>query len=86
MTYAIVQNGIVTNMIELANENAAEFPEAVPVGDVSAGIGDAFADSVFSRDGVALLTPMQAAEDTITELAEQVIDLQIALAEAGVTA
>jgi len=59
---------------------------------VPAGIGDTYSDGVFIRDGVVLLTPMQAAEASISALtnqactlAEQVIDLQIALAEAGVS-
>lgn len=92
MQYAIIEGGQVVNIIWLSPDNAGDFPAAVALGDIPAGMGDGYADGQFSRGGKALLTPMQTAEVTITELttqactlAEQVIDLQIALAEAGVS-
>lgn len=90
MQYAIIEGDLVINIIWLSPDNAGDFPDAVALEGILACIGDTYADGVFARDGQPLLTPMQTAEATISELitqactlAEQVIDLQIALAEAG---
>ena len=40
MNYAMVENGIVTNVIWLYSINAADFPSAVPCRDIPAAIGD----------------------------------------------
>lgn len=92
MRYALIWDGIILNVIWLDPANAMDFPSAVPIGDVDAGIGDTYADGAFWRNGLRLLTPLEAAEATIEALttqactlAEQVIDLTIALAEAGVS-
>lgn len=87
MNCAIVENGQVTNIIWLDPKNAAEFPEAVPIADVPAGIGDAFADGAFYRDGVRLLTPLETALATIAELDVAVVEYsyQNALLTLGVT-
>ena len=91
MQYAIIVDGVVTNVIWLDPRNAGDFTAAIPIGEIPAGIGDTYADGAFWREGTKLLTPLEAAAATIAELttqactlAEQVIDLQIALAEAGV--
>ena len=70
MNFAIVGNGIVTNLIWLHPGNAADFPGAVPLGDVPAAIGDTYADGVFYRDG-----------DRVLSVAEQLAEVQAALAE-----
>lgn len=70
MNYAIVGNGIVENLIWLHPGNAADFPGAVPLGDVPAAIGDTYADGVFYRDG-----------DRVLSVAEQLAEVQAALAE-----
>lgn len=56
MNYALIENGVVTNLIWLYPGNAADFPTAVPMGDVPAAIGDTYADGVFYRDGEPVLT------------------------------
>ena len=68
MQYAVIENGVVVNVIWLDPRNAADFPDAVPVGEVAAGIGDSYADGSFLRDGARLLTPLEAAQATIAEL------------------
>lgn len=77
MNYALIENGVVTNLIWLYPGNAADFPTAVPMGDVPAAIGDTYADGVFYRDGEPVLT-----------LGEQVLadqaDMQQALTVLGV--
>ncbi len=47
MNYAIIEDGVVVNIIVLNDENAAEFPGAVKLGTQPAFIGDLYADGVF---------------------------------------
>ena len=67
MRYAIVTDGIVTNVIALNDRNASDFPDAVRLGDLPVGIGDTYTDGKFYRDGVEVLTPMELAQAEITE-------------------
>ena len=67
MRYAIVTDGIVTNIIALNDRNASDFPTAVKLGDRPVGIGDTYADGKFYRDGVEVLTPMEQAQAEIAE-------------------
>jgi len=83
MDYALIENGVVTNVIWLLPQNAGEFPGAVALNDVPAGIGDTYKDGVFYRDGERVLTSIeQALADTDAE-AE---DMREALALLGVNA
>ena len=61
MRYAIITDGVVTNVIVLYPGNAADFPTAVPCGDVPAAIGDTYDGEHFFRDGVQVLTPLEEA-------------------------
>lgn len=65
MRYAIVTDGIVTNVIALNDRNASDFPTAVKLGDRPVGIGDTYTDGKFYRDGVEVLTPMEQAQAEI---------------------
>ena len=68
MRYALIENGVVTNIIVLNDRNASDFPAAVKLGDLlPVGIGDTYADEKFYRDGVEVLTPMQQAQAEMTE-------------------
>lgn len=71
MNYALIENGIVRNIIWLYPGNAADFPAAVPCGDYPVSIGDTYTDGVFYRDGERLLTPIEqeraAAQEAIAE-------------------
>lgn len=79
MRYAIVENGIVTNIIWLHPMNAADFPAAVPMGDVPAGIGDTWDGAHFYRDGKRVLTQLDQqkaeADATIAELDAALLDI-----------
>ena len=77
MRYAMVESGTVTNIIWLYEGNAADFPGAIPLADRPVGIGDHYADGVFSRDGIAVLTPLESAQTTIGELDRYVLDLEL---------
>lgn len=74
MNYALIENGVVVNIIYLHPMNADDFPNAVPLGEIPAGIGDSYEDGVFYRNGEKVLA--RAAE---------IADMQAALAELGVT-
>ena len=67
MRYAIVTDGIVTNVIALNDRNASDFPTAVKLGDRPVGIGDTYTDGKFYRDGVEVLTPMEQAQAEMAE-------------------
>lgn len=56
MNYALVEDGVVTNVIWLYPANASDFPSAVPMGDVPATIGDTWDGEHFYRNGERVLT------------------------------
>jgi hypothetical protein len=70
VNYALVADGIVTNVIWLRASNANDFPNAVNVGDQLVAAGDAYADGIFTRDGT--IVPTEAERIAALELeAEQ---------------
>ena len=62
MNYALITNGVVSNIIWLYDGNAQEFPDAVKLGDRPVGIGDTYTDGKFYRDGVEVLTPLEQSQ------------------------
>ena len=78
MDYALIENGVVTNLIYLHPSNAADFPNAVPLGGVPAAIGDTWDGAQFLRDGQPVLTASQQAT-------AEAQDMRAALALLGVT-
>ena len=77
MRYALIDNGIVTNIISLNDRNASDFPNAVKLGDRPVGIGDTYTDGKFCRDGVEVLTPMEQAQAEMTEYKEALNELGV---------
>ena len=73
MNYAIVENGVITNIIWLYPGNASDFPNAVPLNDCPAGIGDTYDGEYFYRFG-----------ERVQSLAEENEDLRNALETLGV--
>ncbi len=65
MRYALIDNGIVTNIIALNDRNANDFPASVKLGDRPVGIGDTYTDGKFYRDGEEVLTQMEQAQAEI---------------------
>lgn len=65
MRYALVENGVVVNVIWLNDKNAGDFPTAVKLGDRPATIGDTCTDGRFYRDGVEVLTALEQAQAEI---------------------
>lgn len=72
MNYALIENGIVTNIIWLYPGNANDFPNAVRMNDIPVSIGDTYEDSVFYHNGERVLTNLEYIqkyyESTISEL------------------
>lgn len=57
MRYAMIDNGIVTNVIML--RPGVEWPGAVPLGERPVGIGDTYSEGKFYRDGAEVLTAQE---------------------------
>lgn len=70
MNYALIENGTVTNIIWLYPANAHEFPNAVPMGQIPAAIGDTWDGRCFYRDGERVLTPPQEAAAAARDMLE----------------
>lgn len=76
MNYALVENGVVTTIIWLDQRNAADFPGSVALGDRPVGIGDSYADGVFTRGGAPVLTPLEEAQETISGLDAALVEME----------
>ena len=68
MRYAIVTDGIVTNVIALNDRNANDFPTAVKLGDRPVGIGDTYTDGKFYRNGKEVKTALVLVSEENSEL------------------
>ena len=62
MNYALVENGIVTNIIWLNERNEAEWPNAVRLYDRMVEVGDTYDGEKFWRDGTEVLTALEIAQ------------------------
>lgn len=79
MNYALLdENGMITNVIWLLPSNAEDFPDAVPLEDYPAGIGDQCIDGVFYRDGERIKRNAEL-------VLEEMDDMRAALHNLGVT-
>ena len=71
MRYALIDNGVVANIIWLSSSNAGDFPLAVPFGDRPVAVGDTYDGTAFYRNGEKVTTEAErAAETAVAELAE----------------
>lgn len=77
MNYALISNGIVTNIIQIHESNVSKFPNAVPLNDIPAGIGDTFDGEYFYRNGEKILTEKE-------KLLQHILDAEQALKILGV--
>ncbi len=66
--YALVEEGVVTNVIWLAAKNAPEFPNAIELGDLPVVAGDTYIDGKFFRNGEEVKTQLTAANEEAAEL------------------
>lgn len=70
MNYALIENGVVTNIIWLYSANAEDFPSAVPCGDLPVAIGDTYDGTDFYRGGERVLTALEQAQKDAEDMAE----------------
>lgn len=75
--YALVENGVVVNVMVLYPPSASDFPTAVPCGEIPAAIGDTYDGEHFYRAGERVLTALEQAQ-------KDAEDMQAALALLGV--
>ena len=71
MNYALIENGVVTNLIWLYSGNEADFPSAVPCGELPVAIGDTYDGQDFYRDGKLLVSPLTAAQQEVQTMQEE---------------
>ena len=83
MNYALVENGVVTNIIWLYETNAEEFPNAVRLGERQVEIGDAYEAGRFYREGTEVLTAEEVAVQAAALYAEALETLGVDVAENG---
>lgn len=69
MDYALIDNGIVVNIIYLHPMNADEFPNAVPTNDLPIEIGDTYTEGKFYRDGKEIVSVPTEQTYTLDEAA-----------------
>jgi len=55
-TFALIENGVVVNIISMYAKNLTDFPNAVLATERPIAIEDQYVDDVFMRDGAPLLT------------------------------
>lgn len=67
--YALVENGVVTNVMVLYPPSAAEFEGAVPCGEIPAAIGDTYDGEHFYRAGERVLTALEQAQKDAEDMA-----------------
>lgn len=77
VNYALVENGVVTNIIWLCPSNAGDFPGAVCVSDRPVTIGDLYVEGAFTRGGepvLAFAKTEAAAVEAQTYCDEQILN------------
>ena len=71
MKYALVENNIVSNIIELNRQNEQYFPSAIYTGDIPVAIGDTYNNGNFYRNGNILKTSLEVMSAEISDLTAQ---------------
>ena len=67
--YALVENGVVTNVMVLYPPSAAEFEGAVPCGEIPVAIGDTYDGEHFYLAGERVLTALEQAQKDAEDMA-----------------
>lgn len=78
MNYAVIENGVVTNIIWLSPANAADFPGVIPLEGRPVAMGDSYSGGVFTRNGAPVLTDSQR----LTQANQEIAALDAALLDA----
>lgn len=81
MNYALVENGIVTNIIWLNERNAGEWPGAVRLYDRMVEVGDTYDGEKFYRNSTEVLTAAEAAQMEAAAYAAALMTLGVEVME-----
>lgn len=81
MNYALVENGIVTNIIWLNERSAGEWPGAVRLYDRMVEVGDTYDGEKFWRGGTEVLTAAEAAQMEAAAYAAALMTLGVEVME-----
>lgn len=76
MTYALIENGVVTNIFAVHPLNAGVFPDAVQTGELPVSIGDTYDNGVFYREGVRL-KEQETADDEAEDMRKALEMLEV---------
>lgn len=68
MRYAIIEENIITNIIDLHPINEEDFPNAIMLNDLTAQIGDTYENGLFYHNG-----------EVVTRLVDQFAEAEYAL-------
>jgi hypothetical protein len=88
MRYAMIKDGIVVNVISLAQTNAKDFPNAVALKDYPVAIGDKYDGDSFYRDGERISSldeQLAVANAKYEAMLAEMEDMKSALETLGVT-
>lgn len=66
--FAEINNGVVTNLVWIAEINADEFPYCVRIGDRPVAIGDTYDGTDFYHNGEKVLTTFEDAQSALEVL------------------
>lgn len=75
---ALIENGVVTNML-WCSDSEPETESLIDPADRPVGIGDTYSDGKFYRDGVEILTPLEAAQKQNAEYEAALSEIEEAL-------
>lgn len=77
-TMALIENGVVANML-WCSDSEPETDILLDPADRPVGIGDTYSDGKFYRDGVEILTPLEAAQKQNAEYEAALSEIEEAL-------
>lgn len=72
MNYALIEDGVVTNIIWLSYTNADDFPNAVAMGDLPVGIGDTWDGENFYRDGERVVSELEQTQSALKTMTDEI--------------
>lgn len=75
MNYAIVKDGVVTNVITLRHSQESVFPDCVCMGDIPVNIGDTYINGNFYRNGHLVSTAEQKANEHLSSVSALALSL-----------
>ena len=75
---ARIENGVVANMLWCSDSEPGT-ETLIDPGDRPVGIGDTYSDGKFCRDGVEILTPLEAAQKQNAEYEAALSEIEEAL-------